>query len=177
MKLLLCEDVEKLGWLGDIVNVKDGYARNYLLPQGLAIVPTERNIQSLAEEKARRAEVRKLERERLEQVVEGVEGAEVVLAGKANEQGHLFGSVTARDIAENLRLQGFEIKDAMVQLPGGHIKELGTHDVTLKVAVDLTAAVKVVVVSEDEPQAESQDETVQDETVDASEEETTTEQQ
>lgn len=172
MKLLLCEDVEKLGWLGDIVNVKDGYARNYLVPQGLAIVPTEKNIQSLAEEKARRAEVRKLERERLEQVAENVAGAEVVLAGKANEQGHLFGSVSGRDIAENLRLQGFEIKDAMVQLPGGHIKELGTHDVTLKVAGELTAAVKVVVVSEDEPQTESQDETV-----DASEEETTTDQQ
>ena len=170
MKLLLCEDVEALGWLGDIVNVKDGYARNYLLPQGLAIIPTEANINSLAEEKARRTEVRKLERDRLEQVVENVEGAEVVLAANANEQGHLFGSVAQRDIAENLRQQGFEIKDAMVQLPGGHIKELGTHDVTLKIAGDLKAMIKVVVVS--------QDETVQDntdETVDAVEQETTTE--
>ena len=170
MKLLLCEDVEKLGWLGDIVNVKDGYARNYLLPQALAVVPTEANIKSLAEEKARRTEVRKLERVRLEQAAENVEGAEVVLAANANEQGHLFGSVSQRDIAENLRQQGFEIKDAMVQLPGGHIKELGTHDVTLKVAAELKATVKVVVVS--------QDETVQhktDETVDAVEQETTTE--
>lgn len=170
MKLLLCEDVEKLGWLGDIVNVKDGYARNYLLPQALAVVPTEANIKSLAEEKARRTEVRKLERVRLEQAAENVEGAEVVLAANANEQGHLFGSVSQRDIAENLRQQGFEIKDAMVQLPGGHIKELGTHDVTLKIAAELKATVKVVVVS--------QDETVQnktDETVDAVEQETTTE--
>ena len=172
MKLLLCEDVEKLGWLGDIVTVKDGFARNYLLPQGLAIVPTEANIKSLAEEKARRAEVRKLERERLEQVAEKVEGAEVVLAAKANEQGHLFGSVSQRDIADNLRQQGFEIKDTMVQLPGGHIKELGTHDVTLKVAADLKVAVRVVVVSEDEPQTESQDETV-----DAVEQETTTDEE
>lgn len=166
MKLLLCEDVEKLGWLGDIVNVKDGYARNYLVPQGLAIVPSEKNIQSLAEEKARRTEVRKLELERKEKIVENVEGAEVVLACKANEMGHLFGSVSARDIAENLRQQGFEIQDPMVQLPNGHIKELGTHDVTLRVAAELKAVVRVVVVSQDE---------AQDETVDASEEETTTE--
>ena len=164
MKLLLCEDVEKLGWLGDIVTVKDGYARNYLLPQGLATIPTEANIQSLAEEKARRAEKRKLEMEQKQQLAERVEGAEVVLAAKANELGHLFGSVAARDIADNLRHQGFEIQDAMVQLPGGHIKELGTHDVTLKIAGELKAAVRVVVVS-------------QDETVDASKEETTTEQQ
>ena len=162
MKLLLCEDVEKLGFLGDVVTVKDGYARNYLLPQGLAIIPSEKNIQSLAEEKARRTEVRKLEMKRKEQIVEKVEGAEVVLASKANEMGHLFGSVSGRDIAENLRQQGFEIQDNMVQLPGGHIKEIGTHDVTLKIAGDLKAAVRVVVVS-------------QDETVDASEEETTTE--
>ena len=163
MKLLLCEDVEKLGWLGDIVNVKDGYARNYLVPQGLAIIPTEANIQSLAEEKARRAEVRKVQMERLEQVAEKVNGAEVVVASKANEMGHLFGSVSPREIAENLRQQGFEIKDSMVRLAGGHIKELGTHDVTLKIAGELTAAVRVVVVS-------------QDETIDATEEETTTEQ-
>ncbi|MHC4552184.1 MAG: 50S ribosomal protein L9 [Planctomycetota bacterium] len=173
MKLLLCEDVEKLGWLGDIVNVKDGHARNYLLPQGLAIIPTEANINSLAEEKARRSEVRKLENERLGQVAENVDGAEVVLSAKANEQGHLFGSIAQRDIAENLRLQGFEIKDAMVQLPDGHIKDLGTHDISLKIAAELKATVKVVIVSEDQTDQDNTDNT--DETVDAVEQETTTE--
>lgn len=163
MKLLLCEDVDKLGWLGDIVDVKSGHARNYLLPQGLAIVPSESNIRSLAEEKARRSEGRKLEFKKKEQITESVEGAEVVLASKANELGHLFGSVAGRDIAENLRQQGFEIQDGMVQLPGGHIKELGTYDVALKVAGELKATVRVIVVS-------------QDETVDANEEDTTTEQ-
>lgn len=149
MKVLLCEDVEDLGWFGDIVEVQDGYARNYLLPQGVATVPTEANIKSLAEEKAKRAESRKLAFEKLEQVASAVDGAEAVVAAKANEQGHLFGSVSERDIATNLREQGFEVSDEMVRL-GGHIKEVGTHEVTLKMAADLTAKVSVVVVSQDE---------------------------
>ncbi|MHC4291001.1 MAG: 50S ribosomal protein L9 [Planctomycetota bacterium] len=162
MKLLLLEDVEMLGWLGDVVEVKDGYARNCLVPQGLATVPTEKNIQSLADEKARRAESRQLEHEQKEQLAASMEEAEVVLAAKANELGHLFGSVAERDIAENLRQQGFGVQDAMVRMPNGHIKELGAHTVTLKIAPDLDVVVRVIVVS-------------QDETVDAVEEQTSTE--
>ena len=162
MKLLLVEDVEFLGWLGDIVEVKDGYARNYLLPHGHAVVPTQKAIDSLAEEKAKRAEQRRLEFEQKEELAKSVEGAEVVLAAKANELGHLFGSVAERDVAENLRQQGFVVQDAMVQMPNGHIKELGTHDLTVRIAAELKATVRVVVVS-------------QDETVDAVEEQTTEE--
>jgi large subunit ribosomal protein L9 len=147
MKVLLCDDIEKLGYLGDIVEVKTGYARNYLIPQGLAKVPSEGNVRSLAQEKSTRAEQRKLERRRLEKVTASVEGAEVVLSRLANEQGHLFGSVTEKDIGENLRAQGFEIHDEMVRT-GEHIKEVGTHEVSLKLASDLTAKVKVVVVAE-----------------------------
>ncbi len=161
MKVLLLEDVENLGWLGDIIIVKDGYARNYLLPQGLADVPNEANVKALADEKAKRAEHRRLQLEQLETLAENVTGAEVVIAAKANELGHLFGSVTERDIAGNLRQQGFTIQDAMVKLPAGHLKELGTYDLTLKIAGELTAPIRVVVVS-------------QDETIDAVEEETTT---
>jgi len=149
MKILLCEDVDRLGWLGDVVEVRDGYARNYLLPQGIAIVPTETNIKALAEKKTRRAEERKLAHEKLEQIAAAVDGAEAVVAAKANEQGHLFGSVNKRDIAVNLREQGFEIADDMVELTE-HIKEVGTHAVSLKFAADLTAKVSVVVVSQDE---------------------------
>ncbi len=149
MKVLLCEDVERLGWLGDILEVKDGYARNYLLPQGLAIVPSEANIKALAKEKAKYTEARKSTREKLEQAVQTTEGAEAVIAAKANEQGHLFGSVTQRDIAQNLRAQGFEVADEMVYL-AEPIKEVGTHEVTVRMAPDLTAKISVVVVSEDE---------------------------
>lgn len=155
MKVLLCEDIDKLGWLGDVVEVNTGYARNYLLPQGLAKVANEASIRAIAEEKARRAEQRKLEGKRLEEAVKAIEGAEAVVAAKANEQGHLFGSVSAHEIAANLREQGFEVRDEIVQL-SEHIKDIGTHPVTLKFRDDLTATVNVVVVPEqqNEPEAE-----------------------
>jgi large subunit ribosomal protein L9 len=147
MKVLLCEDIKRLGWLGDIVDVTEGYARNYLVPQGLAKVATEGNIRALAKEKAKRAEERVKERKRLEAAAQAVEGAEAVLAALANEQGVLFGSVNERQIAANLREQGFMVADEVVKLPE-HIKHVGTHSVTLKFADDITAAVSVVVVAE-----------------------------
>jgi large subunit ribosomal protein L9 len=147
MKVLLCEDIQKLGWLGDIVEVNTGYARNYLLPQGLARVATEGNVRALAKEKAKRSEHRLHERRRIEKAVEAVNGAEAVLAARANEQGVLFGSITEALIAANLRTQGFEVADEIVKLPE-HIKQLGTHNVTLRFADDLTATVRVVVVAE-----------------------------
>lgn len=146
MKVLLCEDVKNLGWLGDIVEVSTGYARNYLLPEGLAKIATEANIRALAKEKAGRTEQRKYERGRLEEIAAGVEGAEAVLAARANEAGLLFGSVGASDIAGNLREQGFEVADKVVQLPE-NIKNVGTSQVTLKFTEDLTATVNVVVVA------------------------------
>ena len=147
MKILLCEDVSGLGWLGDVVEVKTGYARNYLLPQGLAKPAIEGNLRAIAKEKARRAEQRITERQRLEGAAAAVEAAEAVVAAKANEQGVLFGSVGAAEIAANLRQLGFEVADEVVQLPE-HIKNVGTHSVTLKFADDLTATVSVVVVPE-----------------------------
>jgi large subunit ribosomal protein L9 len=149
MKVLLCQDVKSLGWLGDVVEVSAGYARNYLLPQGVAKPAIEANLRAIAKEKARRAEQRITERQRLEKAGAAVEGAEAVVAAKANEQGVLFGSVSAGEIATNLREQGFEVADEVVQLPE-HIKNVGTHSVTLKFADDLTATVNVVVVAEGE---------------------------
>ncbi len=156
MRILLVTDVSKLGWLGDVVEVKTGYARNYLLPQGLGIVPTEANLKTLAEEKAIRAEARKTDRARLEDLAKAAEAAEAVIAAKANEAGLLFGSVGSGQIADNLRQQGFEVAESQVQLPE-HIKQVGSHRVTLKFAEaspsdgwdeDLTAAITVVVVAE-----------------------------
>jgi large subunit ribosomal protein L9 len=146
VKVLLVEDVNKLGWLGDVVEVNEGYARNYLLPQGLARPATDTNIRAIADEKVRRAEVRLAERKHLEQACAAVDGAEAVIASKANEQGHLFGSVTERHIAENLRAQGFAVADEVVRLPE-HIKQVGGYQVRLKFAEGLTATVNVVVVA------------------------------
>jgi large subunit ribosomal protein L9 len=156
MKVLLCEDIKKLGWLGDVVEVNDGYARNYLLPQGLAKVATKDSIRAIAEEKSRRAEQRIQQSERLEEAAKAVEGAEAVVAAKANEVGHLFGSVTSRQIAANLREQGFEVADEIVRLPE-HIKQVGTHAVTLKYRDDLTVTVNVVVVPEQQSTPETEE--------------------
>ncbi len=162
MKVLLIADVAPTssesktgvgGWFGDIVEVSSGFARNYLLPQRLAVIPTEAAIKSLAEEKARRAGARKLHRQRLEETAAAANGAEAVIAAKANEAGGLFGSVGGREIAANLREQGFEVADEMLQLPE-HIKQVGTTTVKLKFAQDLTASVNVVVV----PQQNTRDE-------------------
>ena len=147
MKVLLCEDIRELGWLGDVVEVNEGYARNYLLPQRLAKVATKGNIKAIAKEKAKRAEQRLAERKRMEAAVATVEGAEAVLAAKANEQGVLFGSIAEKDIAANLRAQGFEVANEVVKL-NEHIKHVGTHSVTLKFSPDLQATVSVVVVAE-----------------------------
>jgi large subunit ribosomal protein L9 len=154
MRVLLCEDVSAVGWLGDVVEVSTGYARNYLLPQGLAIVPTEANLRALAKERAKRAEQRKVAEERLAEVAAAVEGAEAVVAAKANEQGVLFGSVGPREIAANLREQGFEVGDDVVKLPE-HIKEVGTHSVSLKFDRELTATVSVVVVAKQDEETKA----------------------
>jgi large subunit ribosomal protein L9 len=147
MKVLLCEDINKLGWFGDVVEVNDGYARNYLLPQGLAKLASEDSIRSIAEEKARRAERRIQETRRLEDAAKAVDGAEAVVAAKANEQGHLYGSVTAEQIAANLREQGFLVANEVVHLPE-HIKQVGTHAIKLKFGDNVTATINLVVVAE-----------------------------
>jgi len=135
--------------------VTEGYARNYLLPQGLAKVATEGNIRAIAKAKAERAAERLKERKRLETAAEAVNGAEAVLAAKANEHGVLFGSITDRMIAANLREQGFAVADEVVRLPE-HIKQVGSHSVTLKFADDVTATVTVGVVAEQAEQAEEE---------------------
>ncbi|MBU1260903.1 MAG: 50S ribosomal protein L9 [Planctomycetes bacterium] len=147
MKVLLCEDIETLGWYGDVVDVRQGYARNYLLPQRLATIPTEAKIKAMADEKAKRAEQREVVVENFKKAADAVNGAEVVLAAKANEQGHLFGSVTEKEIAANLRQQGFEVADKFVHLDE-RIKEIGERTVKLRFTVDVTASVKVIVVPE-----------------------------
>ena len=147
MKVLLCEDIRKLGWLGDVVDVAEGYARNYLLPQGKAKVATEGNIRAIAKAKAARSQERLKEQKQLTAAAEAVAGAEAVLAAKANEHGGLFGSITERMIAANLREQGFAVPDEVVKL-SEHIKQVGSHEVTLKFADEVTATVNVVVVAE-----------------------------
>jgi ribosomal protein L9 len=98
MKVLLCEDIETLGWYGDIIDVNEGYARNYLLPQRIAIVPSEAKIKAMAQEKAKRAEQRQVVIDNLKKAAQAVNGAEAVIAAKANEQGHRLQKVRLQRI-------------------------------------------------------------------------------
>src|SRR5579862_5765710 len=107
VKLLLKESIKNVGRVGDIVEVSPGYARNYLLPKDLAVQPTPNNVKKV---EARRKEIEKQERERREQqeaMIGRLKEVELTLERRANEQGNLFGSVTATDIAKSLQVQGF----------------------------------------------------------------------
>lgn len=142
VKLLLKESIKNVGRVGDVVEVSPGYARNYLIPHDLAVEPTPNNVKKI---EARRKEIEKQERERREQqaaMIQRLEGVEVTLERRANEQGNLFGSVTATDIAKALQAQGFNIEAADVNLPG-KLDRIERYQVQIKFAEDLTADVKV----------------------------------
>src|SRR5690606_32176670 len=118
VKLLLRESIRNVGRVGDVVEVSPGYARNYLLPRNLAVQPTPGNIKKVEE---RKKEIERQERELREQqaaLIGQLESVEVALERRANEQGHLFGSVTATDVAKALQAQGFNIDPDDVYLHG-----------------------------------------------------------
>lgn len=145
MKVILKEDVKKLGKKGDIVKVADGYGRNYLLPKGLAEVATESNLNELKnKEKVRKRK----EKERIAEARElaaRLEKEKFVISVKAGENGRLFGSVTTKDIAEAVKKAGYEIDKRKIDL-NEHIKSLGTHRVNVKIYEDISATLKVQVV-------------------------------
>jgi large subunit ribosomal protein L9 len=150
MQIILLEKVLNVGLLGDVVKVKDGYARNFLIPQGKAKRATEKNIADLA---GRRAELEKLANEKHAQQAalgEKLNGVELKMAQKAGVDGRLFGSVNNVDIAEALKAQGYEITKAMVQMPTGPIKTIGETAIKLQLHTDVTSEIKVVIIAEKE---------------------------
>ena len=150
MKLLLHANVDKLGHVGDVVEVTEGYARNYLIPQLIAVEPTKANIEAIAEERARQVELRRLARAELEASAAKVSDAEITITSRVNEQGHLFGSVGEAEILAALQEKGFTVQAKHIVL-GGHIRETGTFDVRLRFASDIESTVHLTVVGpEDE---------------------------
>src|SRR6185503_2214665 len=136
------ESVKHVGKVGDIVEVSPGYARNYLLPRDLAVQPTPNNVKKVEE---RRKEIEKQERERREQqaeLIKTLSGVEVHLERRANEQGHLFGSVSATDIAKALQAQGYAVEPDDVLLPG-KLDQINTYQVRVKFADELETELKV----------------------------------
>jgi large subunit ribosomal protein L9 len=142
VKLLLKESIKNVGRVGDVVEVSPGYARNYLLPKDLAVHPTPNNVKKI---EARRQEIERTERERREQqqaLIGQLKGVEVTLERRANEQGHLFGSVTATDIARALQAQGFNINPDDVNM-AGKLDRIDTAQVEIRFGDDLMTEVKV----------------------------------
>ena len=152
IKLLLNESVKNVGRVGDVVEVSPGYARNYLLPQGLAVQPTAANLKKV---EARKKEIEKIERERREQqavLVKRLEGVEVTLERRANEQGHLYGAVSATEIAKALQAVGYNVNADDINLPG-KLDKIEKYVVTVAFAEDLKADINVWVAPDPESKA------------------------
>jgi large subunit ribosomal protein L9 len=145
MQIILLEKVVNLGNLGDVVKVKDGYARNFLIPQGMAKRANKANIAVFEE---RKAELEKLAAEKLAAAQarsEQLSGVVVRVEQKAGVDGRLFGSVTNSDVAEALTAQGNAVAKAEVRFPDGPFKAVGEYQVTLSLHTDVTCDVTVVV--------------------------------
>lgn len=148
MQIILMEKIGNLGQLGDIVKVKDGYARNYLIPHGKAKRATEANI---ADFEKRRAELEKNQSDvlaRAQAAAAGLEGLMLQITQKAGVDGKLFGSVTNVDVAEMLGKQGFDVPRAAIRMPDGPLKQVGDHALKVTLHADITATITVSVLGE-----------------------------
>ena len=148
MQVILMEKLANLGNLGDVVKVKDGYARNYLIPKGKAKRATEENLKVF---EARRAELEKAQAAALVQAQERgakLEGLSLKIAQKAGVDGRLFGSVTNYDIVDALKAQGFEVERAQVRMPTGALKQVGEFPLQIALHTDVVVTIAVTVVGE-----------------------------
>ena len=148
MQIILLEKVINLGNLGDVVKVKDGYARNFLIPQKMAKRATPA---AMAEFEARRAELEKAAAEKLaaaQGVADKMNGTAVTVARKAGMDGRLFGSVGNADVAEALKLAGFDVDKAAVRMPEGPLKAIGEFPLDVALHTDVLANITVVVAAE-----------------------------
>jgi large subunit ribosomal protein L9 len=148
MQVILMEKVANLGGLGDVVKVKNGYARNYLIPSGKAKRATPENLKEF---EARRAELERIQAEALAKAQEQaarLEGLQLVVAQKAGVDGKLFGSVTNVDVRDALKAKGFDVPKAAIRMPHGPIKQTGDHPVTVVMHSDVAVQITVSVVPE-----------------------------
>ena len=163
MEILLVENVINLGSRGDVVNVKDGYARNYLLPKNLAREATAGNLKSVEQERKKWALLASKEKEQAEKAASAVKGTKIVVRKRVGESGQLFGSVTTNEIADALTGKGFDVDKRRIEL-GHPIKTLGVHDVEVRLHKDVMAQIQVEVVpigveKLEEPEAKPEPET------------------
>jgi large subunit ribosomal protein L9 len=147
MKVILREDVKNIGDMGQIVDVADGFGRNYLVPRGLAVEANIRSIKSLEHDKKVIQEKARKIKNQAQDLASKVSSAAVVIKAKAGEEGKLFGSVTTMDIAEQLKKVGFDIDKKKISMEEP-IKRLGSYSVKIKIHPEIAAEVNVQVVEE-----------------------------
>ena len=147
MKVILTKDLENLGKAGALVEVKPGYGRNYLLPRQLAVPATEKNVRRLEHEKSGIMARAAKERQNMTAMANKLNAIEVKFTRKTGAENKLFGSVTSKDIHEQLTQQGYEIERKQIHLPEP-LKEIGTHEVQVKLHPEVSAKVKVTIAAE-----------------------------
>ena len=148
MRVILLEDIHALGHLGDEVRVKPGYARNYLYPQGKAVPATDEQRAIVAERKRELEQLAAERRAAAGDRAKGLENLRVEFSRLASEEGRLYGSVSAQDIAEAAEALGFELARSEVHLPDGPIKDLGEHEVSVSLHPEVHLTITVAVTSE-----------------------------
>ena len=148
MEVVLRERIEKLGGRGEVVTVKPGYARNYLLPKRKAVLATPHNVRQVEQEKAAAVRREAIEKNESEMLAQQLAEVSLQFTRKVGEQEVLYGSVTSLDIAESLKEKGFEIDRRKIDLEE-HLKSLGRHDVPIKLHQEVTAVVIVEVLREE----------------------------
>jgi large subunit ribosomal protein L9 len=145
MKVILIDEIRGLGTRGDIVTVKDGYARNFLIPKKLAREATAGNLKSIEQEKKKWSLLAAQEREQAQKAADSVKGVKVTIQKRVGDTGQLFGSVTANEIADALVAKGVQVEKRRIELDHP-IKTLGVHDVEVRLHKDVTAHIQVEVV-------------------------------
>jgi len=147
MKVILTEEIRGLGTRGEVVTVKDGYARNFLLPKNLAREATTGNLKQIEHERRKWALLAQQEKDAAQKAADKVKGVKIRIEKRVGENGHLFGSVTANEIADALAAKGIEVDKRRIEL-AQPIKSAGMHDVEVRLHRDVTAQIQVEVVGQ-----------------------------
>lgn len=145
MKVILTDEIRGLGTRGDVVTVKDGYARNYLIPKNLAREATPGNLRAVEQDRKKWAMLASQEKDAAQKAANAVQGVKVRIEKRVGEHGNLFGSVTANDIADALTARGIDVDKRRIEL-AHPIKTLGTHDVDVRLHREVSAHIQVEVV-------------------------------
>ncbi len=148
MRIILLEDIENVGKKGEIVKVKDGFARNYLIPKGVAIKVTDSNIKMIEEKKKKLEKEREREIKTVEELKNRIESLSITIKKKAGEEDTLFGSVTSADIEDALKAEGIEVDKKNILLHE-HIKKLGEYEVEVRIHPSVKALLKINVEKEE----------------------------